>query len=79
MSGRSLRALKHRSFASRAYRALAQDEQPPGAFEKMKRKASLLSSCGASELVILSAEGAKDPLPKETIGRAQTNLGRPAS
>jgi hypothetical protein len=33
----------------------------------------------ASEPVILSAEGAKDPLLKETIGRVPTNPVWPAS
>src|SRR2546430_5330811 len=42
-----------RSFASRAYRALAQDDKPRGAFETKKE---------ARKPVILSAEGAKDLL-----------------
>jgi len=50
---------------SRAFRALAQDDEPGRAFEKEGRRTngfSLISLHAASEAVILSAEGAKDLL-----------------
>jgi len=51
---------------SRAFRALAQDDEPGRAFEKEGRRTNGFSSISlhaASEAVILSAEGAKD-LPR---------------
>jgi len=50
---------------SRAFRALAQDDEPERAFEKEGRRTDGFSSFSlhaASEAVILSAEGAKDLL-----------------
>jgi len=50
---------------SRAFRALAQDDEPGRAFEKEGRRTNGFSSFSlhtASEAVILSAEGAKDLL-----------------
>src|SRR5205807_2752756 len=86
-----------RSFASRAYRALAQDDKPRGALRRKRGTSSwnfltarhsilhrsVVSSFllfpGASEPVILSAEGAKDLLLVTGSSQpARPPVGRPA-